>query len=75
MFMYLQKCSSEVFVEALLSPALDSGRIGELIDQLVMIDPTLEKWNTCLTASCRYLLKNKLFHVLYDFQVFMKVIL
>ncbi|XP_062609221.1 zinc finger FYVE domain-containing protein 26-like [Saccostrea cucullata] len=67
-----QKCSKEVFVESLLIPALNSGELGKLTDQMVMLDPSLEKWNPYLTAICRHLVKNRLHHVLYEFQIFMK---
>ncbi|XP_069118425.1 uncharacterized protein [Argopecten irradians] len=66
------KCSSEVFVDALLSPAIEDGRLGELVDQMIMIDPSLERWHPYLTTSCRYLLKHRLHHTLYQFQIFMK---
>ncbi|OWF55424.1 Zinc finger FYVE domain-containing protein 26 [Mizuhopecten yessoensis] len=66
------KCSSEVFVDALLSPAIEEGRLGELVDQMVMIDPSLERWHPYLTTACRYLLKHRLHHTLYQFQLFMK---
>lgn len=68
-----QKCSKEVFLESLLVPALKSGELGKLTDQMVMLDPSLEKWNPYLTATCRYLVKHRLFRVLYEFQIFMKV--
>ena len=71
---FFQKCSKEVFLESLLIPALKSGELGKLTDQMVMLDPSLEKWNPYLTATCRYLVKHRLFRVLYEFQIFMKVI-
>lgn len=60
-------------MESLLIPALKSGELGKLTDQMVMLDPTLEKWNPYLTATCRHLVKSRLYHVLYEFQIFMKV--
>ncbi|KAL4238418.1 hypothetical protein ACF0H5_003126 [Mactra antiquata] len=66
------RCSNEVFVEGLLKPSIDSGELGRLTDQMLLLDPSLERWNTYLTASCRYLLKQRLHHVLYEFQLFMK---
>ncbi|KAK3587800.1 hypothetical protein CHS0354_042763 [Potamilus streckersoni] len=66
------KCSIEVFVEGLLKPSLESGELGKLMDQMLLLDPTLESWNHYLTAACRYFVKMKLHHVLYDFQLFMK---
>ena len=60
-------------MEGLLRPSLESGELARLTDQMMMIDPSLERWNTYLTAVCRYFVKNKLHHVLYEFQLFMKV--
>ena len=68
-----QKCSVEVFTEGLLKPSLEFGELARLTDQMIMIDPSLEQWNSYLTAACRYFVKNKLHHVLYEFQLFMKV--
>ena len=74
MFIFpLQKCSTEVFVEGLLRPSIESGDLGKMTDQMLMIDPSLEKWNHYMTAVCRYLVRNRLHHVLYEFQLFMKV--
>lgn len=73
MYLYAQRCSVEVYLEGLLKPCVESGELGRLTDQMLLIDPSLEKWNSYLTASCRYFLKHKLHHVLYEFQIFMKV--
>ena len=73
LYLVFQKCSAEIFVEGLLRPSLESGELARLTDQMMMIDPSLERWNTYLTAACRYFVKNKLHHVLYEFQLFMKV--
>ena len=72
-FLCFQKCSVEVFIEGLLKPSLEFGELARLTDQMIMIDPSLEQWNSYLTAACRYFVKNKLHHVLYEFQLFMKV--
>ncbi|XP_052767439.1 zinc finger FYVE domain-containing protein 26-like isoform X2 [Mya arenaria] len=66
------KCSVEVFIQGLLKPSLESGELGRLTDQMLLVDPSLEKWNPYMTASCRYFVRNKLHHVLYGFQIFMK---
>ncbi|KAL3872697.1 hypothetical protein ACJMK2_035906 [Sinanodonta woodiana] len=66
------KCCIEVFVEGLLKPSLESGELGKLMDQMLLLDSSLESWNHYLTAACRYFMKMKLHHVLYDFQLFMK---
>ena len=62
-----------MFTEGLLKPSLEFGELARLTDQMIMIDPSLEQWNSYLTAACRYFVKNKLHHVLYEFQLFMKV--
>ncbi|XP_076098495.1 uncharacterized protein LOC143068375 isoform X2 [Mytilus galloprovincialis] len=66
------KCSSEVFVEALLVPAISCGEWAKLVDQMVMTDPSLERWNLYLKSTCKYLLKQKLHYILYEFQLVMK---
>ena len=62
-----------MFIEGLLKPSLEFGELARLTDQMIMIDPSLEQWNNYLTAACRHFVKNKLHHVLYEFQLFMKV--
>ena len=69
----LQKCSVEVFQEGLVAPCLASGNLVNLQDQMSLLDPSLECWNTYLTATCRYLNKMKYMNALYQFQLFMKV--
>ncbi|XP_046355808.2 zinc finger FYVE domain-containing protein 26-like isoform X1 [Haliotis rufescens] len=71
-FVLKYRCSSEVFVEALLTSALTSGELGKLLDQMLMLDASLEKWNPYLTATCKYLLKHKLVNALHQVQLFMK---
>ncbi|KAH9515330.1 hypothetical protein Btru_014177, partial [Bulinus truncatus] len=65
-------CSSDVFVNGLMIPAMNSGEMGRLLEQMLMLDPTLEKWMAYLTATCKYLLKQKYFSTLYQIQLFMK---
>lgn len=71
-FVIDHRCSPDVFVESILQPALQGGEMTRLIEQLLMHDSSLDQWMPHLTASCRYLLKNKRFHVLYNLQIFMK---
>ncbi|ESP02327.1 hypothetical protein LOTGIDRAFT_238051 [Lottia gigantea] len=66
------KCSSEVFIQGLLEPALKAGDLEKLLDQMLMLDKSLDKWNNYLTATCRYLLKQHYHHALYQIQIFMK---
>jgi len=71
--MPFQKCSLDVFVEGLLGPALAAGELPRLTDQMLLVDPSLTRWNPYLTATCRHLVKHRLHHTLYEFQIFMKV--
>ena len=70
---YFQRCSTEVFIETLLAPCMKQGTLNKLQNEMIRLDPTLNVWSAYLTASCRYLNKNSLNHVLYHFQLFMKV--
>ncbi|XP_059142669.1 zinc finger FYVE domain-containing protein 26-like, partial [Physella acuta] len=65
-------CSPEVFLTGLLMPAMCSGQLGRLLEQMLMLDPSLDKWSPYLTATCKYLLKEKYFSTLYHVQLFMK---
>ncbi|GFO26040.1 Zinc finger fyve domain-containing protein 26 [Plakobranchus ocellatus] len=65
-------CSSDVFVTGLMVPAMHSGEMGRLLEQMLMLDPTLEKWTPYLSATCKHLLKKKYFYTLYQVQIFMK---
>ncbi|CAH1802978.1 unnamed protein product, partial [Owenia fusiformis] len=67
-----KKCVPEIFIEGFVVPSLDMGEFRRVEDQMLMHDPTLEKWNIYLTATCRYLMKARHMHSLYLFQIFMK---
>ncbi|KAK7502719.1 hypothetical protein BaRGS_00005969, partial [Batillaria attramentaria] len=67
-----KRCSTDVFVESLLLPALKAGDLTRLTEQLLMQDSSLELWMPHLTTSCRHLLKQRRFHILYNMQLFMK---
>ena len=69
----LQKCSSDVFLEGLFLPCLGSGMIGQLLEQLQIVDPSMNRWLPYLTASCKHLSRNKQIHTLYELQLYMKV--
>ncbi|XP_036363256.1 zinc finger FYVE domain-containing protein 26-like [Octopus sinensis] len=71
-FILDHQSSPEVFEESLLIPALKSGNLRTLLDKMLVIDTSLEKWNVYFTSACRYLLNHKLYHVLYEVQLFMK---
>ncbi|CAG5123692.1 unnamed protein product, partial [Candidula unifasciata] len=65
-------CSSDIFVHGLMVPAMNSGEMSRLLEQMLMLDPTLEKWTAYLMATCKHLLKQKYFNTLYHVQLFMK---
>lgn len=67
-----KRCSPDVFVEALLMPALQAGELTRLTEQLLMHDSSLEQWMPHLTASCRHLLKQRRYNILYNVQLLMK---
>ena len=68
----MQRCSTEVFVETVLQSALLQGEMSHMVEQIQMLDPSLTKWMPYLTQSCRFLLGNRQFHVLYRVQLLMK---
>ncbi|CAG5127067.1 unnamed protein product [Candidula unifasciata] len=51
---------------------MNSGEMSRLLEQMLMLDPTLEKWTAYLMATCKHLLKQKYFNTLYHVQLFMK---
>ncbi|GAB1601368.1 finger FYVE domain-containing 26-like [Argonauta hians] len=71
-FILDHQSSPEVFEESLLIPALKSGNLRTLLDKMLVIDPSLDRWNSYFTSACRYLVNHKLYHVLYEVQLFMK---
>ena len=68
-----QKCSTDVFIDSLVEPALLCGELSKLLDQMLMLDTSLDRWSVYLTTTCRHLLKQRLFNSLYHVQLFMKV--
>nr|XP_057912961.1 zinc finger FYVE domain-containing protein 26 isoform X2 [Doryrhamphus excisus] len=68
----LNKDSPEdVFLEGVLQPALERGRLGTLQDILEKLDPSLEACSRYLIASCQFLQRRGYFHTLYQLQQFM----
>lgn len=49
------------------------GSWGQLKEQMVTADPTLQAWMPYLTAACKFLLQRSFHHLLYEVQVFMRV--
>lgn len=70
---YIQDCPEEVFLEAVLMPSLERGRLGMLQTQLEALDPTLEGCSRYLIAACQLLQRRGHFHTLYQLQQFMTV--
>ncbi|XP_031436154.1 zinc finger FYVE domain-containing protein 26 isoform X2 [Clupea harengus] len=66
-----KECPEEVFLEAVLMPSLERGRLGVLQAQLESLDPTLEGWSRYLIASCQLLQRRGHFHTIYQLQQFM----
>lgn len=62
-----------MFLEAVLMPSLERGRLGMLQTQLEALDPTLEGCSRYLIAACQLLQRRNHFHTLYQLQQFMTV--
>jgi hypothetical protein len=71
--MLKHKLPASVFVENVLARSLKENSLDELEQVLSLVDPTLVKWTDYLVAACRYLQSQKRPRVLYQLQVFMKV--
>lgn len=68
-----QGCPDEVFLEGLLQPSLEQGRLGALQGLLEKHDPGLEGCSCYLLASCQFLQRRGYFNTLYQLQQFMMV--
>lgn len=68
-----QECPDEVFLEGVLQPSLERGRLGSLQGIMEKIDPGLESCSRYLIASCQFLQRRGYFHTLYQIQQFMMV--
>ncbi|KAG7466132.1 hypothetical protein MATL_G00161540 [Megalops atlanticus] len=65
------ECPEEVFLEGVLLPSLERGRLGALQGLLEALDPSLEGWSRYLIASCQLLQRRGHLHTLYQLQQFM----
>lgn len=72
-FIMVQDCPEEVFLEGVLQPSLERGRLGMLQGILEKLDPSLESCSRYLIASCQFLQRRGYFHTLYQLQQFMMV--
>ncbi|KAG5266093.1 hypothetical protein AALO_G00249720 [Alosa alosa] len=70
-YLISKECQDEVFLEAVLTPSLERGRLGVLQGQLEAVDPTLEGCSRYLIAACQHLQRRSHFHTLYQLQQFM----
>ncbi|KAJ8341067.1 hypothetical protein SKAU_G00333580 [Synaphobranchus kaupii] len=69
--LFSKECPEEVFLEGVLQPSLEQGRLGALQGLLEGLDPGLEGWSRYLIASCQLLQRRGHFHTLYQLQQFM----
>lgn len=60
-------------MDTIVIPYLRSGQLASFEDELLMSDPTLNKWADYLMGICKHLGKRSMNHVLLCFQLFMKV--
>ncbi|XP_077395120.1 zinc finger FYVE domain-containing protein 26 [Festucalex cinctus] len=70
-YLFNKDAPEEVFLEGVLQPALERGRLGTLQDVLEKLDPGLEACSRYLIASCQWLQRRSYFHTLYQMQQFM----
>ncbi|XP_037652726.1 zinc finger FYVE domain-containing protein 26 isoform X1 [Sebastes umbrosus] len=66
-----KECPDEVFLEGVLQPSLERGRLGMLQGILEKLDPGLETCSRYLIASCQFLQRRGYFNTLYQLQQFM----
>nr|XP_040055611.1 zinc finger FYVE domain-containing protein 26 isoform X1 [Gasterosteus aculeatus aculeatus] len=66
-----KECPDEVFLEAVLQPSLERGRLGMLQGILEKLDPGLETSSRYLIASCQFLQRRGYYNTLYQLQQFM----
>lgn len=70
-YLLSKDCPDEVFLEGVLQPSLERGRLGMLQGILEKLDPSLETCSRYLMASCQFLQRRGYFHSLYQLQQFM----
>jgi len=72
-FLVAQECPDEVFVEGVLQPCLERGRLGMLQGILEKLDPGQDSCSRYLIASCQFLQRRGYYNTLYQLQQFMMV--
>uniref|UniRef100_A0A8C3G6Q0 Zinc finger FYVE domain-containing protein 26 n=1 Tax=Cyclopterus lumpus TaxID=8103 RepID=A0A8C3G6Q0_CYCLU len=68
-----KECPDEVFLEGVLQPCLERGRLGMLQGILEKLDPGLDTCSRYLIASCQFLQRRGYYNTLYQLQQFMMV--
>uniref|UniRef100_A0A8C3A888 Zinc finger FYVE domain-containing protein 26 n=1 Tax=Cyclopterus lumpus TaxID=8103 RepID=A0A8C3A888_CYCLU len=66
-----KECPDEVFLEGVLQPCLERGRLGMLQGILEKLDPGLDTCSRYLIASCQFLQRRGYYNTLYQLQQFM----
>ncbi|XP_049452933.1 zinc finger FYVE domain-containing protein 26 isoform X2 [Epinephelus fuscoguttatus] len=66
-----KECPDEVFIEGVLQPILEHGRLGMLQGIMEKLDPGLETCGRYLIASCQFLQRRGYYNTLYQLQQFM----
>lgn len=66
-----KECPDEVFLEGVLQPSLEQGRLTSMEEVLEKLDPGLETCSRYLIASCQLMQRKGHFHTLYQLQQFM----
>ena len=61
-------------MEQLYVPALKAGVIERVQEILKVLNHSLVQWELYLTAVCRYLSQRSLYHILYQTQLYMRVL-
>ncbi|KAM4625378.1 zinc finger FYVE domain-containing protein 26 [Polymixia lowei] len=70
-YLLTKDCLEEVFLDGVLQPSLERGRLGMLQGMLETLDPGLEGCGRYLIASCQLLQRRGHYHTLFQLQQFM----
>ncbi|XP_060781171.1 zinc finger FYVE domain-containing protein 26 isoform X2 [Neoarius graeffei] len=70
-YLLSKECPEEVFLEGILQPCLERGRLGVLQGLLETLDASLESWGRYLISACQMLQRKGHYHTLYQLQQFM----
>ncbi|XP_024130107.1 zinc finger FYVE domain-containing protein 26 isoform X3 [Oryzias melastigma] len=70
-YLIKKDCPDEVFLEGVLQPTLERGRLSVLQGVLEKLDPGLDSCVRYLIASCQFLQRRGFYHSLYQLQQFM----